>query len=637
MSKADAGAPQPLGKADAGKPFDPSRAVVSSRGPLAGRRGPKLQLRHGEGDRSRLTSVQGLVALSLDALSSVAYGPEAIALVLVTAGVSKVRLTLPVTLVIAGLLAVLVVSYRQVIAVHPDGGGSYAVAKDDLGPRVGMLAAAALVVDYVLTVAVSLAAGAAALASAFPSLLPYLLETTLAVLFVLTAVNLYGIADSARFLMLPTVLFVVTILGIVVVGLVRGQATATVGAAVAPHAPEALGVMLILKAFSSGCSALTGVEAIANGVPMFREPRVARAQRTELMLGALLALMLIGIALLIRRDDVVPREGVTILAQLTVGAFGTGWLFQAASIVVAIALTLAANSSFGGLPVLLSLLARDHRLPHVFTLRGERPVHRYGVLAVAAAAALLLIAVDARTHRLLPLFAIGVFTGFTISQTGLVLHWTRLRTPGWAGKALLNGTGAVLTAVATAVLLITKFDEGAWVVVIVMPLLILLFTRIRHYYDRIGRELRIGEIPPEHPRPAATRRLVLVPLNELGATTGGVLSTALGLGEEAIAVTVSSDDDRTRTLRERWDRWNPGVRLEILASPQEAKVRPIVDYVRRVAAHDDRAVVVLIPTVGSSRPRYRFLYDQWSLLLAEALREHVPGVLVCMLPVRITP
>ncbi|QXJ26560.1 APC family permease [Actinomadura graeca] len=603
---------------------------------MAGRRRARLQLRHGEGDRSRLTSVQGLVALSLDALSSVAYGPEAIALVLVTAGASAVRLTLPVTLVIAGLLAVLVVSYRQVIAVHPDGGGSYAVAKDDVGPRVGMLAAAALIVDYVLTVAVSLAAGAAALASAFPSLLPYLLETTLVVLLVLTAVNLHGIADSARVLMLPTGLFVVTILIVVVVGLARGHPVAGVGTAVAPHGHEALGVMLILKAFSSGCTALTGVEAIANGVPMFREPRVARAQRTELMLGALLAVMLIGIALLIRRDTVLPREGVTILAQLTAGAIGSGWPYQAASVIVAVALTLAANTSFGGLPVLLSLLARDRRLPHLFALRGERPVHRYGVLAVAAAAAALLVAVDARTQRLLPLFAIGVFTGFTISQTGLVLHWTRLRARGWAGKALVNGTGAVLTAVATAVLLITKFDEGAWVVVIVMPLLILLFARIRHYYDRIGRELRVGEIPAGRPRPPTAGRLVLVPLAEFGATISGVLGVALGLGGETVAVMVSSDEDHTRALRERWDRWDPGVPLEILGSPREAKIRPIVDHVRRAAAHDGRSVVVLVPVIQSDRPRYRFLYDQWSLLLAEALREHVPGALVCMLPVRIT-
>ncbi|GGU97808.1 hypothetical protein GCM10010182_12720 [Actinomadura cremea] len=258
-----------------------------------------------------------------------------------------------------------------------------------------------------------------------------------------------AVSVLARFPLLPTLLFIVTVLAIVAVGLVRTHPAATVGAPAPLHAHETLGALLILKAFSAGCTALTGVEAIANGVPMFRKPRVAHAQRTELMLGALLAAMLIGLALLIRRDDVLPREGVTILAQLTAGALGTGWIYQAASLVIAFALILAANTSFGGLPVLLSLLAKDHRLPHLFALRGERPVHRYGVLAVAVAAAALLIAVDARTHRLLPLFAVGVFTGFTISQTGLVLHWTRLRPPRGAGTALINGTGAALTGVAT--------------------------------------------------------------------------------------------------------------------------------------------------------------------------------------------
>lgn len=270
---------------------------------------PRVPLQPGEGERHHLTSIEGLAALSLDALSSVAYGPEAIVLVLIAAGTGALTATLPVTLVIAALLAVLVVSYGQVIAVHPDGGGAYAVAKKDLGPRTSYLAAASLVVDYVLTVTVSLAAGAASLASAFPSLGSYLLEICLAGLALLTLVNLRGVAESARVLMLPTVLFIVSILGIIVLGLLRSHPAEVVGTAQPVHATDALGVLLLLKAFSSGCSALTGVEAIANGVPAFREPRVKRAQRTELMLGALLGLMLIGLAVLIRRDHVAPRGG----------------------------------------------------------------------------------------------------------------------------------------------------------------------------------------------------------------------------------------------------------------------------------------------------------------------------------------
>jgi amino acid transporter len=402
---------------------------------------PRVPLRHGEGNKDHLTSFGGLAALSLDALSSVAYGPQAIVLVLVAAGTAALRLTLPVTLAIAGLLVVLVISYCQVIAVHPDGGGAYAVGKKDLGATVSLLAAASLVVDYVLTVAVSLAAGAASLASAFPPLGHHLLAICLTGLVLITAVNLWGIAESARVLMLPMVVFLAAIFGVIIIGLLRSHPAAVVGSAQPVRVSEAVGVILILKAFAAGCSALTGIEAIANGVPTFREPRARRAQRTELMLGALLGAMLIGLSVLIRREHVAPRGGVTVLAQLIAGSFGTGWAYYAASIAVTLILALAANTSFGGLPVLMSLLSDDNRLPHLLGLRAERPVHRYGVIALAVLAAVLLIAVNASTDRLIPLYAIGVFIGFTISQTGLVRHWYRHRSPRWTLRAALNGTG----------------------------------------------------------------------------------------------------------------------------------------------------------------------------------------------------
>jgi amino acid transporter len=408
---------------------------------------PRVPLRHGEGGKDHLTSVEGLAALSLDALSSVAYGPEAIVLVLAAAGTSALGLTLPVTLAIAGLLAVLVVSYCQVIAVHPGGGGAYAVGKKDLGATVSLLAAASLVVDYVLTVAVSLAAGAASLASAFPSLAHHLLAMCLTGLVLITAVNLWGIAESARVLMLPMVAFLASIFGVIIAGLMRSHPAAVVGTAQPARISEAIGVILILKAFSAGCSALTGIEAIANGVPAFRPPRARRAQRTELMLGALLGTMLIGLSVLIRREHIAPRGGVTVLAQITAGSFGTGWAYYTVNIAVTGVLALAANTSFGGLPVLMSLLSDDNRLPHLLGLRAERPVHRYGVITLAVLAGVMLVAVNAVTARLIPLYAIGVFIGFTISQTGMVRHWHGQRSPHWRLRAALNGTGAVLTQI----------------------------------------------------------------------------------------------------------------------------------------------------------------------------------------------
>jgi amino acid transporter len=592
---------------------------------------PRVPLRHGEGDKDHLTSFGGLAALSLDALSSVAYGPEAIVLVLVAAGVSALRLTLPVTLAIAGLLVVLVISYCQVIAVHPDGGGAYAVGKKDLGATVSLLAAASLVVDYVLTVAVSLAAGAASLASAFPSLAHHLLAMCLTGLVLITAVNLWGIAESARVLMLPLVVFLAAIFGVIVVGLVRPHPAAVVGTAQPIHITEALGAIVILKAFAAGCSALTGIEAIANGVPAFRQPRARRAQRTELMLGALLGAMLIGLSVLIRREHVAPRGGVTVLAQLTAGSFGTGWAYYAANIAVTLVLALAANTSFGGLPVLMSLLSDDNRLPHLLGLRAERPVHRYGVVALAVLAGVLLIAVDAVTARLIPLYAIGVFIGFTISQTGLVRHWHRLRTPRWRLRAALNGAGAVLTATAAAVFVVSKFTSGAWVVVLTVPALMLLFARIESYYRAVGRELDLGEDPH---RPLPAKSLVIVPVGSISKLTEHTLHAALSLSDDVIAVSVHPQAEQSAAFRAQWDRWDPGVRLDTLNSPHRSLVHPIVDYVQQ-AQQGNRQIAVLIPEIQPRHWRYRILQNQRGLLLATVLRAST-DVVICTIPYRLT-
>jgi amino acid transporter len=591
---------------------------------------PRLPQQHGEGDKEHLTSFGGLAALSLDALSSVAYGPESIVLVLFTAGLSALRLTLPITLVIAGLLAVLVISYCQVIAVHPDGGGAYAVGKKDLGATVSLLAAASLVVDYVLTVAVSLAAGAASLASAFPALAPHLLAICLIGLVLITAVNLWGIAESAKVLMLPMVLFLAAIFGVIAIGLGRSHPAAVVGTVQPVHITQTLGILLILKAFAAGCSALTGIEAIANGVPTFREPRAKRAQRTELMLGGLLALMLIGLSLLIRREHVAPRNGVTVLAQLTAGSFGTGWLYYTANIAVTVVLGLAANTSFGGLPVLMSLLSKDNRLPHLFGLRSDRPVHRYGVVALALLAAVLLVAVDAVTDRLIPLYAIGVFIGFTVSQTGLVRHWTSERPPRWWLRASINGTGAVLTATAALVFIGSKFMEGAWVVVLTVPALMVLFSRIESYYQYVGKELGLGELP-QHPEPG--RSLVIIPVLTISRVTELALRSALSLSRDVVAVSIHPDAQGCSEFRAEWERWDPGVRLETLESPQRSLVHPIVDYVQRVR-QDGRQTLVLIPEVQPRHWRYRILHNQRGLVLATVLRASTDAV-ICTIPFRL--
>jgi len=578
-----------------------------------------------------LSTVGGLAALSLDALSSVAYGPEAMVLVLVAAGSGALRFTLPLTLVITGMLGLLVISYTQVIAAHPEGGGAYAVAKVNLGRIPALLAAASLFVDYVLTVAVSLAAGAASLGSVFPGLAHHLLLVALVGLALLAAVNMFGIAESAKLLMIPTTVFVVSILAVIVVAPFHPHPVATIGTSLGPIRPTtALGIVLILKAFASGCSAVTGVEAIANGVPAFRKPRVRTAQRTEISLGVLLGVMLVGLALLIRAHHVVPRGGVTILAQITAGAFGTGWMFYVSNLAVTLVLALAANTSFGGLPVLMSLLAKDHRLPHLFYLRAERPVYRHGIIALALAAMALLFAVDAQTSRLIPLFTIGVFIGFTISQIGLVRHWRGLRPPRWRLRAAVNGAGATMTAVAVVVFLSTKFLAGAWVVTIAIPLLMLLFWRTERYYAEVASDLELGRTP-ELPR--RRNSVVVVPTSTVTLLTQRALSAALSLGETVVAVAVAGDEQESQAIKNAWLRWNCSVPLEVLLDPHRSLVRSVLRYVESIDA--DATITVLIPQIIPSKRRHEILHNQRARLLESVLKARTDGVVIATLPFHI--
>jgi amino acid transporter len=608
--------------------------VVTQRERTTDRIADRRLRRHLRGDQHRLTAIGGLAALSLDALSSVAYGPEAIVLILVAAGAAAVRLTLPIAMAITVLLLVLVVSYRQVIAVHPNGGGAYAVAKKDLGRTVSLLAAASLVVDYVLTVAVSLAAGADSLGSVFPVMAHHLLAVTLAGLALITAINLIGIAESAKVLMGPAMVFIVSIFAIIIVGFIRPHPVAVIGADLGPiHATEALGLVLILKAFSAGCSSLTGVEAIANAVPQFRTPTVKRAQHTEVGLGVLLAAMLLGLAGLIRLHQVTPRGDVTVLAQLSAGAFGTGWPFYVSNLSVTLVLALAANTSFGGLPVLLQLLAKDHRLPHLFTHRAERPVYRYGVAALGVLAAAVLLLVGAQTHRLLPVFAIGVFIGFTISQTGLVRHWLQQRGRGWVGKAALNGTGAVLTAVAGVVLFASKFAEGAWLLLLIVPGLMLLFDRIERYYSRVAEQLGLGKLPPKPAPGRSGEALVIVPVVTISKVAGHALQVAMRLGGEVIPVAVDTDPAATHRLCELWKQWDPGVDLRVLPSPHRTLVSPTVGFVR-TQVDKGRFVIVLLSYIEPRRRRYRILHNQRGPLLATTIRARTDAV-VATLPIRL--
>ncbi|MGW3448021.1 APC family permease [Streptomyces sp. NPDC001076] len=591
------------------------------------------------GERHRLTAVTGLAALSLDAMASVAYGPEAIVLVLAAAGAHGLGFTLPVTLAIAALLAVLVASYRQVIAAFPDGGGSYAVARTHLGARTSLVAAASLVLDYVLNVAVAVTAGVAALTSAFPALYPHRLVLCLAVLVLVTGVNLRGIVESAKAFIVPTVAFVGSVFVVIVVGLFRSAPASTVTAAghasVLADNASSVGALL-LKAFASGCAALTGVEAIANAVPSFRVPRVKRAQHAEVALGAVLGAMLIGLSVLISRFHLQPVQGVTVLAQLADASLGHTWGFYVIQFATMILLALSANTSFGGLPVLLKLLARDNYLPHVFALKADRQVHRHGVLALAVVSAALLVFSGGDTDTLVPMFAIGVFVGFTVAQVGMVRHWRLQRGTGWRGKALLNGFGAVLTGVATVVVTASKFSAGAWLVVVMLPLLVGAFVAVHRAYGRIGERLGLGRIPEP---PHRERSVVIVPVSSLSRLTSQALSAAASLGDEVRAVTAChpGPEDRAQlhALERAWAEWDPGVPLVRLSCERRTLGRPIAAYVREVtAAEPATQVTVLIPETEPERLWQRLLQNQRGAVVAHAVRRETDAV-ICRLRFRL--
>ena len=589
--------------------------------------------------REQITPVEGLSALSLDALTSIAYGPEAILAVLAVAGAGALHLVLPITVAIVALLSILVFSYRQVIDAYPGGGGAYSVSRDNFGERVSLLAAAALVVDYTLTVAVSIAAGTAALTSAFPRLVPATVPICLAILAIMTLLNLRGLGDAARAFLLPTIVFIVGLLAIIAIGLVHPlahQAGPTSRPPTAAHALAAVGLVLVLKAFSAGCSALTGVEAIANGVPLFKPPRARRAKQTELLLGVILSAMLLGLASLADRWHLTPRSDQTVLSQVMAMAVGRNWAYYLMSLTIVVVLALAANTSFGGLPVLASLLAQNNYLPHLYALRDDRQVFASGIWTLAILSGALLVAVGGDTLALIPLYAIGVFTGFTLSQSGLVVHWRRTRPPRWRYRASLNGLGAAATGVATVVFLLTKFTEGAWVVVLAVPAFIAVFVRIHHYYDGTRRALGLGEIPG---KPEGRPTAVVVPVTGVSRLTEYGISQALSISRHVLAVTVvhvgaAQEPGQASELQQRWARWDPGVPLRVLRTEYASIAGPIVAFVDRLRRQRDERIIVLIPVVLPDRLRYSFLHNHLDTVLTRALRDR-PDVIVARVPMRV--
>jgi amino acid transporter len=552
--------------------------------------------------------VAGIPIFGLDALSSAAYGPEAALTLLIPLGLMGVKEIVPISVAILTLLVIVYFSYRQTIEAYPHGGGSFTVASENLGDGAGLLAAAALMIDYVLTAAVGISAGVGALISAAPSLQPHTLSICLGILALLTLVNMRGVHDTGVVFMVPTYLFLVTLL--VVIGVGGWHIVASGGNPIPvtplpkpPVATEMLTFWLILKVFSSGCTAMTGVEAVSNGVMAFRDPARANAKKTLTIIIALLCILLLGIALLCRAYGVAATDPdhhyESVLSMLTRAVMGQGWFYYTTIASILLVLALSANTAFADFPRLTRAIAQHDFLPHVFLLRGRRLLYSWGIYVLVALTALLLILFGGVTDRLIPLYAIGAFMAFTLSQAGMVVHWKRQGNSHL--RMTVNGVGAVATGITTLVVLVTKFTSGAYITALLIPAMILVMRAVKRHYDRVNKETELNE-----PLTAAMveEPIVVMPIDRWSRISEKAISFALSLSSDVRCIHVQSGDEEDQISKD-WQRIvvdpltaasKPVPRLDVLKSPFRYILQPMVDYVLALCpADENQRVCVLVP------------------------------------------
>jgi amino acid transporter len=566
----------------------------------------------------RLSKKAGLAIFSSDALSSTAYATEEILLVLVLAGTGALPLSLPIGIGIAILVMIVASSYWQTIHAYPSGGGAYTVAKENLGTLPGLVAGAALMVDYVLTVAVSTAAGVAAITSAFPGAYPHRVQIALAFVFALMLANLRGLRETGRTFAIPTYCFFVSLAGLLLAGLVRivtGNIPASDIHVIAIEAALPLTTFLVLRAFSSGCAALTGIEAISNGVQAFKPPESRNAGITLAWMAAILVTLFLGLTVLSNLFHVVPVEGetvVSILAQRIFGRTAPYYLIQASTAVI---LLLAANTSFAGFPMLASMLARDGFLPRQLANRGDRLVFSNGILILGIASAVLLILFRGSTHALIPLYAVGVFLSFTLSQMGMVRHWLKEEHPALHHVAM-NAVGAATTAVVTVVIALSKFTHGAWMVIVFIPILVWGFLKVRWHYHEVAKALSLAGAA----RPRMGKNPVVVLVSGIHKGVVEALEYAKSISPNVTALTVDLDPTKTARLQRLWPEWAPDVPLVVLESPYRSILQPLLDYIDRMERQGEgRYLTVVLPEFIPSHWWEHLLHNQTALLIKAAL------------------
>ncbi len=571
-------------------------------------------------ESERLNKVRALAALSPDALSSIAYANQEIFLGLVAAGAAGLAYSWTIALAIAVLLGILTLSYTQTIHAYPTGGGSYTVARENLGVNLGLIAAAALLIDYVLTAAVSLTAGVAAIASAFPALWPHRVGVSLLLLAIIALANLRGLRETGTLMAIPVYLFLLAYLPMLGIGLVRAVIEGPGSlAAAAPPPVVPLTLFLVLHAFSSGCTALTGVEAISNGVTIFKPPQTRNATQTMSVMALLMGVLFLGSVGLTEYFAVIAGPAETILSALARRILGPGVLYVLVQVFTLAILVVAANTSFVGFPTVASLLARDSFLPRQLTQLGDRLVFSNGILLLGGLVALLILLFGGDTHALIPLFAVGVFLAFTLSQAGMVVHWIRLRGPGWQAKALINGLGAITTTVTLFVVGVSKFADGAWIVILLIPLLVLLFRTVNRHYQQIASQLTLRGLPPSL-APLPSQRIV-VPISGVHRGVIEALRFAMSISDRVTAVYIEIMPGAAEHIREQWERWEPDVRLDVVSSPYRAIVGPLLDYLDRVDhdCNDGQQAAIILPEFITASWWQNLLHNQTAWMIRWAL------------------
>jgi amino acid transporter len=568
----------------------------------------------------RLNKIRALAAFSPDALSSIAYANQEIYLGLVVAGSAGLALSLPVGMAVAGLLVLVALSYYQTVQGYPSGGGSYVVARTNLGTAPGLVAAAALLVDYLLTAAVSLTSGVAAIASAFPSLWPHRITLSLALLLLITLLNLRGLRETGTLMAVPVYLFLLAYLPLLAYGLVRGVMDGPGNlAAVAPPATQPLTILLVLHTFSVGCTALTGIESISNGVPYFQPPESRNAGRTLLVMALLMGVLFVGSIGLTQFLAVVQAPQETILSALARRLVGRGPAYLLIQFSTMLILAVAANTSFAGFPRLAAVLAGDGFLPRQLTSLGDRLVFANGILLLAGATAVLIVVFGGDSHALIPLFAVGVFLAFTLSQAGMVLHWRRERGKGWRLKAALNGLGALATGTTFVIIATNKFTEGAWITIFLIPVLATAFLQIRAHYRQVAAQLSMHDVQSVA-RPGAPPRMV-IPISGVHRGIVDAIAYAQSICSDVTAVYVELEPGAGERVRERWLRWWPEVPLAVVPSPYRSIVGALLDFLDETdRQHDDgQLATVVLPEFVPARWWQALLHNQTALLLRAAL------------------